>query len=568
MLTYTKDGTVQVLDFDRYYICHEYDGGEDYVGFTIPLGHPQAMDLAPRLQLTETATGEKYRIHALDQGAQTINVKARLDTQELQSVLVTTTLSSVTPASAVNTIKPSGWTVVDRSGITSTRTVKLEKVTRLDGIRKICKAFPGLTFRISTKAKQITLRYPTNEDPTLAFFSDEVNMKKRPQRKATTKSYYTRLYAEGKDGLTFADINDGKSYVSCTDYSDEVICAFWKDERYTDKASLLEDARARVKAAAIPSESYELAVVDLARLKPTEFSYLAVDVLDKVKVTDRQAKRSTVHNVARYTYYPFYPSLNVITLSTTPGTISKQQAITTAELQSYTSDFNEAQRAVIQQISESMKATDVMDASVIFHTNSAGKIYEIIICDTDDLSTAQDVWLWNKAGLAHSSTGYNGTYTTAITADGKIVADFIQTGTLRAIDIQGVTIEGSTVQGSVLKFGGDGTYGSLQGKQITPVSGGATYNGVELSAGYLDVQSPGGFRIQCTSSDAIGRINALLLYLQGRQQLFLQATQSNGSVQIDAGSGTSKPMIQVLGSSNRINLTASGGVYVNGTKIG
>ena len=110
MLTYTKNGETTVLDFDRYYICHEYDGGEDYVGFTIPLGHPQAMDLAPRMQLTETATGEKYRIHALDQGAQTINVKARLDTQELQSVLVTTTLSSVTPASAVNTIKPTGWT--------------------------------------------------------------------------------------------------------------------------------------------------------------------------------------------------------------------------------------------------------------------------------------------------------------------------------------------------------------------------------------------------------------------------------------------------------------------------
>lgn len=563
MLTYTKNGETTVLDFDRYYICHEYDGGEDYIGFTIPLGHPQACDLAPRMQLTETATGEKYRIHALDQGAQTINVKARLDTQELQSVLVTTTLSSVTPASAVNTIKPTGWTVVDRSGITSTRTVKLEKVTRLDGIRKICKAFPGLTFRLNTKAKQITLRYPENEDATLAFFSDEVNMKKRPQRKATTKTYFTRLYAEGKDGLTFADINDGKSWVGCNDYSDEVICAFWKDERYTDKASLLEDARAKVKAAAIPSESYELAVVDLARLKPKDFSYLAVDVLDKVRVTDRQAKKTTIHNVARYTYYPFYPSLNVITLSTTPGTISKQQAITTAELTSYTSDFNESQRAVIQQISESMKATDVLDASVIFHTNSAGKIYEIIICDTDDLSTAQDVWLWNKAGLAHSSTGYNGTYTTAITADGKIVADFIQTGTLRAIDIEGVTIKGST-----LRFGGDGTYGTLSGKQITPVSGGATYNGVEFTAGYLDVQSPGGFRIQCTSSDAIGRIAALITYLQGRQQLFLQATQSNGSVQIDAGSGTSKPMIQVMGSSNRINLTASGGVYVNGTKIG
>lgn len=568
MLTYIKNDTLTPLDFDKYYICHEWDGSEDYIGFTIPLNHPQAQDLVLRLQLTETETGQTYRIHAIDQGAQTINIKAKLDTQELQSVLVTAKLSSVTPSAAVTAIKPTGWTVVDKSGVTTRRTVTLEKVTRLDAIKKICKAFPGLTFRLDTKTKQITLRYPEREDTTLAFFSDEVNMTKHPQRKSSTKNFYTRLYAEGKDGLTFADINDGKSFVSCNDYSDESICAYWKDERYTDPQSLLEDATARVKAAAIPSESYELAVVDLAKLKPADFSYMAVDVLDKVKVTDRQAKKTTIHNVARYTYYPFYPALNVITLSTTPGTISKQQAITTAELQSYTSDFNEQQRAVISAISEQMKATDVMDANVIFHTNSAGKIYELIIIDTDSLETAKEVWLWNKAGLAHSSTGYNGTYTTAITADGKIVADFILTGTLKAIDIEGVNISGSTIQGSVLKFGGDGTYGSLQGKKITPVSGGATYNGVELAAGYLDMQSPGGFRIQCASSDAIGLINALVTYLRGRQQLFLQATQSNGQVQIDAGSGTSKPMIQVMGSNGRINLTASGGVYVNGTKIG
>ncbi|MGI5959020.1 MAG: phage tail spike protein [Massiliimalia sp.] len=55
---------------------------------------------------------------------------------------------------------------------------------------------------------------------------------------------------------------------------------------------------------------------------------------------------------------------------------------------------------------------------------------EILIMDTDDKNTAKNVWRWNLAGLGHSSTGINGPYGLAITADGKIVADYILTGKL------------------------------------------------------------------------------------------------------------------------------------------
>ena len=42
------------------------------------------------------------------------------------------------------------------------------------------------------------------------------------------------------------------------------------------------------------------------------------------------------------------------------------------------------------------------------------------------------MWRWNNGGLGHSSNGYNGPFTLAITQDGHIVADFITTGTLDA----------------------------------------------------------------------------------------------------------------------------------------
>ena len=63
---------------------------------------------------------------------------------------------------------------------------------------------------------------------------------------------------------------------------------------------------------------------------------------------------------------------------------------------------------------------------------------DLYIMDTPDTSTAQKVWRWNLNGLGYSSTGINGTYQTAITSDGKIVADMITTGTMSADRIEGL----------------------------------------------------------------------------------------------------------------------------------
>lgn len=57
---------------------------------------------------------------------------------------------------------------------------------------------------------------------------------------------------------------------------------------------------------------------------------------------------------------------------------------------------------------------------------------EILIMDTQDKATATNVWRWNSGGLGFSSTGYNGTFKTAMTSDGKIVADMITTGKMLA----------------------------------------------------------------------------------------------------------------------------------------
>lgn len=78
------------------------------------------------------------------------------------------------------------------------------------------------------------------------------------------------------------------------------------------------------------------------------------------------------------------------------------------------------------------KITGGLGGYVYMKPNANGYPEEILIMNTADVSTATKVWRWNINGLGYSNSGYAGPYTTAITMDGAIVADFITTGTLNA----------------------------------------------------------------------------------------------------------------------------------------
>ncbi len=67
---------------------------------------------------------------------------------------------------------------------------------------------------------------------------------------------------------------------------------------------------------------------------------------------------------------------------------------------------------------------------------------EILIMDNQDIEKAVKLWRWNLGGLGYSNSGYNGKFTTAITMDGAIVADFITVGTLNANLIKAGVLQG------------------------------------------------------------------------------------------------------------------------------
>ena len=76
--------------------------------------------------------------------------------------------------------------------------------------------------------------------------------------------------------------------------------------------------------------------------------------------------------------------------------------------------------------------TGGLGGHVVIGTNADGQPNEILIMDTEDVSTAVNVLRINENGIGFSSNGYEGPFSSAWTLDGSFVADFITTGTLDA----------------------------------------------------------------------------------------------------------------------------------------
>lgn len=131
---------------------------------------------------------------------------------------------------------------------------------------------------------------------------------------------------------------------------------------------------------------------------------------------------------------------------------------------------------------------------VVLNKNANDQPYEILIMNTPDIETATKVWRWNQGGLGYSKSGYQGPYTTAITQDGAIVADFITTGTMLA----------NIIKGGTLTLGGNGNGNGIC--QVLNASGAVIVKidntGIDVNAGSIDVNSSDeeNVVVQCTST--------------------------------------------------------------------
>ncbi|XZN19681.1 phage tail spike protein [Clostridium perfringens] len=206
-----------------------------------------------------------------------------------------------TITSALNlAVVGTGWTVKDNT-LKKRRTVRCTNKSSLEIVREIKKVY-RVDIVFNTLGKQIEVYEHLGEDKG-TYFIDSLNLIAL-QVQSDSRQYATRIIAEGKDGLSFSDINNGKNYVENYQYSNKVKTIYWKDERYSVKENLLEDARAKLEELSKPFRSYSASILNLAELNPRYSSILDFKLGDAINLISKKNKIKDKQRIVKTIEWP------------------------------------------------------------------------------------------------------------------------------------------------------------------------------------------------------------------------------------------------------------------------
>ena len=257
----------------------------------------------------------------------------------------------------------------------------------------------------------------------------------------SSDSSYTAVYAyAARDdisvSLTMPVTNSSgiAARVLMRDFSSE----FGTDEELTS-AALNEKVTAWLASNDINALTISMSVsfVDLSQ-SPEYSSYKlleSVNLCDTVTVRHKDLNLNITAKVIKTTYNVLNEKYSKVELGSARANFSSTIEQLQKETQSVKHEVHKTESKITQEY-----LAAIQDATAAITGNSGGYIrlnpaenpQELLIMNTPSAESATKIWRWNLSGLGYSSTGYNGTYKTAITQDGHIVADFIDTGTLTA----------------------------------------------------------------------------------------------------------------------------------------
>ena len=312
-----QDGTI--LDNNQYTIKEQFDG-INYLTFTLP----EDVVVHNEDVVFETIDRQEYVVKIIN--GDYITCELNLDGLKAQQTDFSNN-SATAGNTLIQALSGTGWTGIDQTGLTSKKTIG-GALTPFDIIQKITETWDGVTALYNTELKTVTLVFPALNTATVTFLTEDLNLRQLDIA-GDSSNFCTRIRAEGKDGMTFADINNGKDYVENYSYSSKIIYGEKiVDNRFTDKQSLLEYAQSKLDAMAVPSLSYECDVVDVASYDG-EYSFLELKMHKAVWLLDKKRNMRIQHRVVAYERHPANPENNKVTLATV--LITLQQAVKNAD---------------------------------------------------------------------------------------------------------------------------------------------------------------------------------------------------------------------------------------------
>lgn len=235
--------------------------------------------------------------------------------------------------------------------------------------------------------------------------------------------------------------------------------------------------------------SMSVSFVDLSQ-SPEYSSYKlleSVNLCDTVTVRHKDLNLNITAKVIKTTYNVLNEKYSKVELGSARANFSSTIEQLQKETQSVKHEVHKTESKITQEY-----LAAIQDATNAITGNSGGYIklnpsenpQELLIMNTPSAETATKIWRWNLSGLGYSSGGYSGPYKTAITQDGHIVADFIDTGTLTAN-----IIKAGIMQSTNGEFSFNLETGHIEASDIN-ITGGD----INLDGGTLSVLNDDGYK--------------------------------------------------------------------------
>lgn len=117
----------------------------------------------------------------------------------------------------------------------------------------------------------------------------------------------------------------GHDYIDNFQYSTKIKSRVWKDERYTNTTSLIEDATAKLEEASRPYKAYTADVADLAKMNPKYKDVLAYGIGDTVTLVSKSRKIRERQRIVKLVEYPERPEKNTAEISNARKTFDQIQ---------------------------------------------------------------------------------------------------------------------------------------------------------------------------------------------------------------------------------------------------
>ena len=267
---------------------------------------------------------DEFVIKAVEKGEQFNKYTAVLNVEELEGTSFPYGFESdeqTIKACLEFAFEGTGWHV-GTCTVTKKRTIdEQENVTAWDVLQK-CLTTYRCECIIHSLTKTIDIYDRVGSDKG-CYFMEGLNLRKISM-KSDTYDFYTRIYPIGKDGITPKWLT-GKDYIDNFQYSSKIKAYVWKDERYTNTTSLIEDATAKIEEMSRPYKAYTAEAVDLAKASEKYKDILSYGIGDTVTLVSKKTRTREKQRIVKITEYPESPKKNTVEISNARKTFAEIQ---------------------------------------------------------------------------------------------------------------------------------------------------------------------------------------------------------------------------------------------------